>query len=624
MKLMNYYAFLEDSKFELKENCIECYLNDLIPDSEIATVIRRFMTGHENAIIEHITKRRIDSFVEEFFEDLKKQGLPIDDIIQGFQRNWKLEGDFCKVCRKKDFYKYLDCLHDAADVILPEITVAEIQVPEKLTRHKDGLCHLRQGFTYIIRNIDLTYVLELALKDLPIIDNESADSPMKILMRYAIYYKKLDIINYLIDECEFDIDSEFERSYKSRRLDRKFPDGSLHNCVSWAMITNDIDTAMYLFRKGCTRYTKAIMTSIDLGRFDIVETMIADFDLITSLNQKDQEEIMSRIVDTNVEILQKYLRAGFPLNDEILEDNTIEAISVAYYLIENDLGLSIKSICAAIADLAYKERGALWQYMENANYFQGDALITDLRVYALEKDDRYLADYLFSKGINVNDEESMINIISSMDKHYLMFFQVMVDNGVDLNRDLLRRKALRSLEYCKTFGYSDEEPCDRDLWLKTFNYLVEHAGILQINELLFRIATWDNWALVMVLETYPDLNVKIRISRKVFRDNYLADGVALANEPEREISLIEVIALRDHSCLDTEHLEELLDILLRRGCYIADEEITQILNYHFNQLIFTDEKLYRLLIRVIEYFTKQRAFRFEHESMDFWKKHFDS
>lgn len=623
---MIYYAFLENSKFELKTNCLECYLSELISDPEIAADVGEFMTNHSNDITQYFTKKYIYPPIKEFFENLKERGLPVDDIIRGFRTNWKLKRDFYKVCEKKDFYEYLDCIlddgnNDVDDVA--EILVAEITIPENLTKHHDGLYHLTQDFTHITRKIDLDYVLELAQQGVLITNNnENGNSAMKILMRYAISYKKRDIIDYLIDECDFDINSKFARFYNNRCLNTKSCNSYASNYIKWAMIYRDIDTAMHLFRKGCTRYVGVIMTSIDLGRFDVVETMISDFDL-TILDQKDQEHLMSRVVDTNAEILQKYLNAGLPLNDDVLDKNTIESISVAYYLVQNDLGLNVQAVCAAIADLAYKENGALWQYMENHNYFQGDVLINDLRDYALKKDDRYLADYLFSKGINVNDEDAMAYVISFMYKHHLMFFQVLIENGVDLNCAKLRKKALATMEYCKTYRYTEEKLLDRDLWLKTFNYLVENAGILQLDTCLFKIASFENWALISVLETYPDLDVNQRIAYEKLCISYSCNGLAFPHESKREISLIEIVALRNFMHLDTKQLEDVLDILLRRGCCITNEELTRILNYHFNQLTFTSEKLYRLFMRVIKYFSKQRAFHFEHWNLEFWKTHFD-
>lgn len=606
---MIYCAIFSDSKPALVDKCAICCLEKLIPDCDVLIEVEFDCRVLNRELWSYIMQQNRNPEALKCVEKWSSWDLPVDAILEQFEKQWILDNEtIYQVCKLKNLYKYMDYVRN--DSNLENIQIAEVKIPDEISdeiwQHDTKLYHSKGDLNFHIREFNLAYILELEERGLIIeFNNDEKDylptASGNLLMRIAIAMNLRDVLIYLIDKYHPNLNIMF--SIEMRDVGKPFEHGTICDYIRFALMYNNenFDTIFLLLLKGCTQFYSMISECVILDRDDILLKLATEFDLSRSFD--DSDHMMMRLIYASTEVLQKYISIGFRLTDNVIRMHEVSSESTAMYLINADLGLDPKLISNSIAELAYRKRGALLEYLESHNYFDKD-YASDLK-FATKCKDRYMIDYLFAKGIDVKEYEKKIAYaLKYMRKRHKMFFEVFLEYGVDFNSEIIMESALYSLNHVDT----------DDQWIDSFNFLVENSKILEWPLLLFQTIRQSNRGIYLLLTKYTgyDINHKIRSNALEKLNIYCCGNKSFAND--FLFSIIEVFTFgyeRNEEEVDT--YDEIVDSMFKAGLKISDEELTEILARRIENITY--QRPYLLLMKLLNYLTMHREFHFEHPSL---------
>lgn len=624
-----YYAILKNSEPIRVNDCMKCCLMEQITCPEILERIMKFCRMHPNKLDHCLSKDQAhddsDPELSAFFEDLKRY-MTIDEYREmlSFQC---LKSIKYKICEFSKLISYIDYyvdkfrFHDAQQ----ELSIAEILLDEHLEDAHDDLYHITSMLWYTsevrIRKFDLSFIQDLMQRGLVIDCPQDANqilkgSPSEVIMRTAYYIGATDVVDYLMNNLGFCIDARFidriiRGIYRYFHYDysikffedmasvnisvalhvfNQYPNGQrLHHIISECIYTNDFDLIRELIKK----YDFMIIPEkyqcnhlaciIELEQFDLADALIEiGFDLHGIRWGENQSRYASAEDDT---LIAKHNG-----------NHNIRSIEAVNFLIRHDVDLL--QIAAAVKNQACIIGGEMLQFVESTGYFlEYPDVIANCLFMATNYNNVDVLEYLLNKQIdNVVHAEQIAYAINCVRTDHLKYFEMFAAFGIDFNREVFWQGILDSL-----LVYIMSDDLDRNAWMKAFEYLTSYKPYIESKEMrakcFFRITLSALWALELILERDPDLNVDLYMLNKDI-ETYSFRRSIISDDENYAVSLIEVLIFYT-SEKDINHV---LDLMFQHEAQISDEKLLGIFRKRFQELGNTLN--YKLKSR-LEYFEKR-------------------
>lgn len=609
---MNYYSF--DYPI-LDRHCVKCRLAELYSGVNFKTNLIIDLMYSADLIRDHLSKQCHYPRLQSSIENLPPCVTP-EALLQECNTNFRLSKP---VYLAKKAIEIFSQINERYWIDHSNITIYEIK--SQIT-HRSCIFHLDSDCEITERDFDLKLILDMIESGFEIKYQTIDQSNRRIhyaqtnenLMKCAIFSGKLDIIDYLIDECGFDVRAVFyDTDIMPEGMNLKPYKLSYWSYIAFAARFNDA-SLIHLLKKDCYYIHEAFMRYLIQDCDDMLKTIIADFDISRILNSCSKR---AAILDLVIKydkwyILDLLLHLGFNLDWDIFWKMEIESMDTIHRLIKlgcepHDLGLTIVSA-------AFRLRGDLLKFADDVGYINPTTIAHHL--YEVIDGDLEMIEFLLSKGVNFSENNKHLKrTIQHITKPRLQVFMLLAKSGVDFT---VREIAILAWE---KFGYFSVPSTDQfSEYVNVLSYLLSQCPKLALPEYFLRFAISSLPQLLLeILKLHPEIDVNQKLmlnfeDRKKFRSIRSLDCASPGNLSDfpgmvasfrlkspldpREISLVSIIENSSY-----EEAEAILDLLYERGM----ETHHEILTRYFNHM----EKIYSLsnTTNQLNYF-KRRGFQY--------------
>ena len=571
--------------------CAYCRFAELFPDQRIEASLIMFIDRNIVDILHHISGQEEKPGIRELLEKLPEE-LTIDLLIQEHESLWRLsQSTYGVLDTNSIFWDLMNFTYQKPTQSNQDIPILKVEYAQP-NSYRSYCDHLTLDHEVKAGIFDLDFVRELT-NDLSI-DPGTINYRHSILMATAIFTGKIDVIDYLIDELNFDINKQFPFV--------KAKEGTLEkdqaSCIGYA-VDKSQTSLFHLLNKDCQNLHIALILSMEFDQDETTSLLMENYDITTISVDNQYLILVTALKCEKYNILEKFMSLGLDLTDEIVSLIQIKNMEMVRYLMRFNIDVGI--IYKAAAKSACKNNDELFEFVTKADYFDSENSIECLSD-ALDSNNDFIIKFLFSKGIDINKHREKIrNVISRISCPSRRSYEILAECGVDFTDKDMSETLLKSI-----YPYivaDDVVKAQRSIDAALFLF-DRCPDLINGSAFMIFIKNINQDYLIEILSKLPKIDFNQECFYRELAPHCYIFGIT---NPNQKISLLRLV-LERHS----KYIREILDPFYDQGGELHESELKSFFNFHFQMMC--NKFWYQNVTKVLDYF-KSRGFEYNHQAM---------
>ena len=596
---MIYYAL---HRLTLVENCVECRLRELFPDVEFSSELICSFNVYCYQIKQQLLGQNSYLNITQLLQNVPTI-LTAEKLLHECETHFRLTYKMYQV------YDLTSLFH--SNSIPFQESISNIIIHEHETKEKLPICcHIPLNAEIKIRNFGLEIVLQMIDRDLTLKYNidtqELVDSTGNKIAMYAIRTAQLDLIDYLINELNFELKIKFESPYSmTHDLPGCIPRQRIWSFAAFAARYNN-ESLIYLLNKDTTHIHEAMLMCLGKDDDEMFYTIIEKYDL-SHISDSHRDLIVEVVIrQEKTAILDKLLSLGFKLYIDSNSTLEISSLKMIQHLIK--LEVNIETLAKAASRPACRGDQELLKFVDETGYFTAQ-IAAELLPDAINGNPG-IVDFLFSKGIDPEEYKKEIrHAISFIHNPQYIMIETLVKNGVDFSDEEIALNLWFKMKVL-TCVRSAENSSEVHEYAKIICFLINCCRTLSEPKDFLPLAVCISPAVLEeILRLNPEIDVNQKMTFREFRERekyypvrYDATGDV---RDSFDVALIYIV-------LDQEQNRfSLLDLLFERGAVVSNVELESNLNHW---ITWISRESFQTFIEKLKYLN-ERGIEYKHTSL---------